>query len=131
MKIIYPYSNGEIAITFELEGWDMHELARMTTPNGTPYLIVKDSDLPADWSTSAAWECDFSQPHGTGIGPHRWHIEQAGKRIEAAQAMLEMQFESEEVADAVAFSANAAISECQALIDRLQAELNQIEGVVQ
>lgn len=81
MKALYPQANGEIAIIF-LQDWDnYHEVCKRVTPHNTPYLICEDADLPSDWSTSAAWECDFSHPHGIGMGPQRYFIAQAEANI--------------------------------------------------
>lgn len=99
MKGLFPQTNGEIAIIFLQDGDDYHQVCLRCTPYNTPYLIVEDSDLPADWSTSAAWEADFSQPNGIGMGPQRWFIAQAAaviadpestpEQIEAAMLLSE------------------------------------------
>lgn len=81
MKIIYPQTNGEIAIVSPVlsSGLSVEEIARKDVPAGAPYLIVLDTDIPADLSTSAAWECDFSSPTGYGIGPEAWFAERAAQ----------------------------------------------------
>ena len=39
-------------------------------PAGVPYIEVQPGDIPSDWSTSAAWEADFSNPAGIGTGDY-------------------------------------------------------------
>jgi len=136
MKIIYPQYNGEIAITYELEGWSMDDLAKLTTPFDTPYLIVEDIELPEDWSTSSAWEADFSNPDGIGMGPQRWFIAQAESKISAISALPEPE-QPESVSDEDHASVVARFNEAregmkaqqQAIIDQMKAEVLQIEGV--
>ena len=73
MKILYPQTNGEIAILMPCEcGLTIKEIAMKDVPAGTPYLIVEDSVLPSDWTYSSAWEVDFSKPDGYGIGAEQF-----------------------------------------------------------
>lgn len=82
MKILYPQDTGQIAIIIPVaNNMTIEQIAAKDVPFGKPYLIVKDSDLPTDWETSAAWEADFSNPDGIGIGPQRWFIAQAEAAI--------------------------------------------------
>lgn len=136
MKIIYPQPTGEIAITFECPGWGMAELAKLTTPNGVPYLILEDSDLPADWSTSAAWGADFSNPHGIGMGPHRYLIARAESRIAILEALPEPEKpegSSDDVhaaaLEAFATGRDSLIAQQQAVISQMKDEVFKLEGV--
>lgn len=81
MKALYPQPNGNIAIIFLEDGTDHQEVCKRVTPHNTPFLICEDSDLPANWSTSSSWECDFSNPSGIGMGAQRWFIAQAEANI--------------------------------------------------
>lgn len=86
MKIIYLNYAGQMVIVTPVASWPIHQIAKKDVPYGVPYLIVEDSDLPADWSTSAAWEADFSNPDGIGMGAQRWFIAQAeAELIEISQ----------------------------------------------
>jgi len=100
MKILYPQTNGEIAIIMPCEcDLTIEQIAQKDVPYNTPYIICEDSDLPANWETSAAWECDFSSPSGIGMGAQRWFIAQAAaviadpestpQQIEAAMLLSE------------------------------------------
>lgn len=82
MKGLYLQTNGEIAIIFLQDDEDYHRVCLRCTPHNTPYLIVEDSDLPEDWSTSSAWEADFSTPDGYGLGPQRYFIQKAQQEIQ-------------------------------------------------
>lgn len=79
MKIIFPNENGSIAIIFPTGILSLDATAKKDVPAGLPYLIVNDNDLPTDWSTSEAWEVDFSKPDGYGIGAEAWFALQENK----------------------------------------------------
>lgn len=80
-RIIYPKENGSIALVIPVPecGLTIEEIARKDVPAGVPYLIVNESDLPADHTFFDAWEADFSNPDGHGIGHEAWFAEQAAK----------------------------------------------------
>lgn len=77
-RIIYPTEGGGIAIIIPaLEcGLPTGEIARKDVPAGLPFVIIEATDIPEDRSTRAAWEADFSNPHGYGIGADAWFAEQ-------------------------------------------------------
>jgi hypothetical protein len=78
MKIIYPNANG-VAVITPSGTLPVEEVARKDVPAGVPYLIIADSDIPADRTYRDAWQADFSNPHGYGIGAEAWFAEQATK----------------------------------------------------
>lgn len=94
MKILYNIDNNIVILMPNIGILPIQDIARKDVPYGIPYLIVEDSALPLDWSTSTAWEVDFSTPDGYGLGPHRWFIQKAeaeiaeGLNIEANQALI-------------------------------------------
>ena len=77
-KIIYPQENGSIAMICPAPncGLTIEEIASKDVPAGVPYLIVNDADVPSDHTFFAAWEADFTNPHGTGIGHAAWFAQQ-------------------------------------------------------
>ena len=77
MNIIYPNEAGGIAVIYPVGGLPVEEVARKDVPAGVPYLIVDPSAIPTDRSFRAAWEADFSEPHGYGIGQDAWFAEQS------------------------------------------------------
>jgi hypothetical protein len=130
MKGLYPEANGEIAIIFLKDGDDFDSVCQRCTPYNTPYLIVEDSDLPEDWSTSAAWDADFSTPDGIGMGPQRWLIAQAQATIAALEALpepaqIEGVSDEDHAAVVALFNAQRAamVAEQQAVITQMEAEL--------
>jgi hypothetical protein len=131
MKIIYPNPDNTIAILMPCEcGLTIEQIAQKDVPYNTPYLIVEDSDLPEDWSNSAAWEADFSDPDGIGVGAQRYFIAQAEAKIAALESLPEpVQIEGvsdEDHAAVVAlFNAQrtAMVAEQQAIITQMEAEL--------
>lgn len=76
MKVIYPTAAGGVAVLHPTGELPVEQVARKDVPAGVPYLIVNDVDVPADRTFRAAWEADFSQPHGHGIGAEAWFAEQ-------------------------------------------------------
>lgn len=73
-RIIYPSDEGGICIVnpFLDCGLTLEEIAAKDVPAGKSYLIVSESDLPTDFLFFAAWEADFSNPDGYGIGHEAW-----------------------------------------------------------
>lgn len=129
MKGLYPQASGEIAIIFLQGGDDYQEVCKRVTPNGAPYLIVPDDDLPTDWSTSAAWEADFSNPDGFGMGAQRYFIAQAEAAIVDILARVVPDTEDQKQLIAF-FTQQDNDQDAQlALIEQMKAEVFQLEGV--
>lgn len=80
-RIIYENDTGSIAVVIPAPdcGLAIEEIARKDVPAGVPYLIVNASDLPEDNEFFNAFEADFSNPDGVGIGADAWFAEQAAK----------------------------------------------------
>lgn len=114
MKIIYQNPDNTIAIIMPCDcGMTTEQIAEKDVPHGIPYLICEDTDIPADWSTSSSWECDFSTPHGIGLGAQRYFIREAEAKIVEIKAR----------------APDGDISRQQALIAQMKAEVLQLEGV--
>jgi hypothetical protein len=79
--IIHPNNDGGICTVTPAPncGISVEEIARKDTPAGLPYKIVNVSALPEDYTFFGAWEFDFSNPDGVGIGHEAWVAEQAAK----------------------------------------------------
>lgn len=65
LSVITPnYSFGE------LKGMDEEEyvlfIARKDVPDGKPYLIIEDTDIPENREDRLLWSADFSDPDGYG-----------------------------------------------------------------
>ena len=75
-KILYPFED-RIAVLSATGEIPFEEICRKDVPAGTPYLIVEDDVIPSDRSFRNAWEADFSNPDGYGIGPDAWFAEKA------------------------------------------------------
>ena len=75
-QIIYPNGFGGVALMTPAEGWAVEVVARKDVPAGVPYKIVDSEDLPSDHTFFNAWEADFSNPDGYGIGAEAWFAEQ-------------------------------------------------------
>jgi hypothetical protein len=77
--IIYKQTNNILAIVYPAGHMLIEEIARKDVPAGVPYLIINISDLPQETEYYDAWEADFSNPDGYGIGADAWFAEQAAK----------------------------------------------------
>lgn len=68
--ILYPSDDGGLAVVNPVPGTGLTtmQVALKDVPVGTPFLIVDSSELPADSEYRAAWEADFSEPDGYGVG---------------------------------------------------------------
>lgn len=75
-KIIYPLQDGGIAIIHPTGELPFDEVCRKDVPANTPYKIVDESIIPTDRTFRNAWEMDFSNPDGYGIGHDAWFAEQ-------------------------------------------------------
>ena len=86
--IIYPNGSGGIVLLKPILecGIPFPEIARKDVPAGKPYLIVPEDQVPTDSTFFGAFEADFSQPYGHGIGSHAWFIEQYQAEIAAINA---------------------------------------------
>lgn len=80
--IIYPNQEreGAIALVIPTGEHAVEEVARKDVPAGVPYLFVTRDQFPDD-DFFDAWQADFSNPDGHGIGPEAWFAEQAAKEI--------------------------------------------------
>jgi hypothetical protein len=73
LSIIYPQANGSVAHVTPTGELPLEDVALKDVPAGTPYLIVDtEADLPPDFDFFEAWEADFSNSDGTGIGADAW-----------------------------------------------------------
>jgi hypothetical protein len=90
MKILYPNSEGGVSVILPAGELSIEDVAQKDVPAGTPYLIVEDDVIPSDRSFRNAWEADFSNPDGYGIGADAWF---------AAKAAAEAAEQTEEVSE--------------------------------
>ena len=78
-KILYPNPNGGVCVVVPTGELPIEDVCQKDVPAGTPYLIVEDDATP---SFRNAWEADFSNPDGYGIGADAYF---AAKAAEAEQ----------------------------------------------
>ena len=125
--IIFP-NQTSIAVMRPLEcGLTIQEIARKDVPFGVPYRIIDAALIPEDRTYRDAWTASFSNPDGTGLGPHRWWIGQFTAEI----AQLEARVAPADQTAAQNFQADRAaeIAALQAKIAQMKAEVLEIEGV--
>ena len=89
-KILYPNSEGGVSVIHPTGELPIADVAQKDVPAGTPYLIVEDDVIPSDRSFRGAWEADFSNPDGTGIGADAYFAAKAeAERLAAETAEAE------------------------------------------
>jgi hypothetical protein len=74
--IIYPNANNSITLLMPSNELPLIEIARKDVPKEVPYLIITKDSIPDDDEYFNAWEADFSNPDGYGIGADAWFAEQ-------------------------------------------------------
>jgi hypothetical protein len=81
--IIYPNDEGWLSVVTPATncGVSIEEIARKDVPAGKPYHIIDASILPEDDIFFNAWQADFTNPTGHGIGADAWFAEQAAKEV--------------------------------------------------
>ena len=67
-KILFQNPDGSLSVIHPTGELPIEDVCQKDVPAGTPYLIVEDDVIPSDRSFRGAWEADFSNPDGTGIG---------------------------------------------------------------
>ena len=66
--LIYPQDDGTLALVISTGELPIEDVAQKDVPAGVPYLIVDSADVPEDHTFFGAWEADFSNPDGHGLG---------------------------------------------------------------
>lgn len=82
--IIFPNEEGWLSVGYPSNecGLSVEEIAQKDVPAGKPYYIVNEDQLPQDHTFFNAWEANFSNPDGYGIGHDAWFAKQAAKEQE-------------------------------------------------
>ena len=75
-RIIYKTDEGGVSVIIPTGELPIEDVCQKDVPAGTPYLIVEDDVVPSDRTFRNAWEADFSNPDGYGIGPDAWFAQQ-------------------------------------------------------
>ena len=96
-KILYPNPEGGVCVIHSTGELSIADVAQKDVPASTPYLIVEDDVVPSDRSFRNAWEADFSNPDGYGIGADAWFAAKAAAEEAAAEQTVDAP--AEEVAE--------------------------------
>lgn len=75
IRIVYPNDEGGISILTPTGELSVEDVALKDVPAGVPFIIVDISQIPEDRTFRNAWEADFSNPDGYGIGSDTWFEE--------------------------------------------------------
>ena len=75
-RIIYQNAEGGVSVIIPTGELCIEEIAKKDVPVGVPYEIVDSLAIPSDRTFRGAWEADFSNPDGYGIGADAWFAQQ-------------------------------------------------------
>lgn len=67
-RILFPNESGGVSVIITTGELPVEEVAQKDVPAGVPYIFVTTDDVPCDRTFRDAWEADFSNPDGYGIG---------------------------------------------------------------
>jgi hypothetical protein len=67
-RIIFQNETGGISVIIPTGELPIEDVAQKDVPAGVPYLLADVADIPDDRTFRGAWEADFSNPDGYGIG---------------------------------------------------------------
>jgi hypothetical protein len=83
-RIICKTDEGGVAVIIPtdeaLQSHTIQEIAEKDVPAGKPYKIVSVDDIPSDRTFREAWEADFSNPDGYGIGADAYFAAKEAKQ---------------------------------------------------
>lgn len=71
-RIVFKTDNGGVAIVIPTGDLPIEQVALKDVPAGAPFKIVSVEDIPQDRTFRGAWEMDFSEPDGFGLGDEAW-----------------------------------------------------------
>jgi len=87
-RIIYQNESGGVSVIVPTGELSIEDVCQKDVPAGTPYLVVEDDAIPSDRTFRNAWEADFSNPDGTGIGADAWFAAKAAAEAAAEAERL-------------------------------------------
>ena len=67
-RIIFQNETGGISVIIPTGELPIKDVAQKDVPAGVPYLLADAAEIPDDRTFRDAWEADFSNPDGYGIG---------------------------------------------------------------
>jgi hypothetical protein len=76
--VVYQNDQGCLTIVYPAPGSSIsfEEICQKDVPAGKAFLVVPEELIPVDHTFFEAWEADFSNPDGYGIGPDAWFAQQ-------------------------------------------------------
>ena len=67
-QIIFQNESGGVSVIIPTGELPIEAVAQKDVPAGVPYLFISTDDVPSDRTFRNAWEADFSNPDGYGLG---------------------------------------------------------------
>lgn len=76
--IIFPNDTGSVTFVYPAPncGLTLEQIAQKDVPAGIPYKFLPQEQVPTDHTFFNAFEADFTNPDGYGIGHDAWYAQQ-------------------------------------------------------
>jgi hypothetical protein len=76
MFIVFEKEDGEVGLIQPIlaPGTTALDVAQKDVPVGKPFLLIDGNDMPTAPIYHPAWEVDFSNPDGHGLGHDGWML---------------------------------------------------------
>jgi hypothetical protein len=76
MFIVFEKEDGSVGFMQPVlvPGTTVMDVAQKDVPVGKPFLLVASEDMPSEPIYHPAWEVDFSDPDGHGLGHDGWML---------------------------------------------------------
>ena len=78
-RIIYQNETGGVSVIIPTGELPIEDVAQKDVPAGVPYMLADIADIPDDRTFRAAWEADFSNPDGHGLGADAYFAAKAAE----------------------------------------------------
>jgi hypothetical protein len=89
-RIIFQNESGGVSVIIPTGKLPIEDIAQKDVPAGVPYLIVDAIDVPDDRTFRNAWEADFSNPDGHGLGADAYFAAKAAEEAAVAEQTVDV-----------------------------------------
>lgn len=89
-RIIYQNETGGVSIIIPTGELPIEDVAQKDVPAGVPYLFADVADIPDDRMFRDAWEADFSNPDGNGLGADAYFAAKAAEDAAIAEQTVDV-----------------------------------------
>lgn len=73
----HPKHGLGVSRPFVTDKYNLNDIAMTVVPEGVSFIFVDEADVPVTPAEYAAWQPDFSNPDGIGVGAEEMHRRKA------------------------------------------------------